>query len=130
MARHLTRRDIEVLVNIIDVWEGKLSWDALCDAAEPLIGGRPTRQTLSSHDQVKTAFSHKKEQQKTGFVAGKRPASLSIAEQRIKRLENENDRLRAESSRLLEQFIRWQYNAYKHGLSKDKLDAPLPNIER
>ncbi|MEI4523831.1 hypothetical protein [Pseudomonas sp. CCNWLW23] len=130
MARHLTRRDIEILVNIIDVWEGKLSWDALCDAVAPLIGGRPTRQTLSSHGQVKTAFSHKKEQQKTGIVAGKRPASLSIAEQRIKRLENENDRLRAESSRLLEQFIRWQYNAYKHGLSKDKLDAPLPNIER
>ncbi|MEX5665983.1 hypothetical protein ABFV57_14085 [Pseudomonas neuropathica] len=130
MARHLTRRDIEILVNIIDVWEGKLSWDALCDAVAPLIGGRPTRQTLSSHGQVKTAFSHKKEQQKTGIVAGKRPASLSIAEQRIKRLENENDRLRAESSRLLERFIRWQYNAYKHGLSKDKLDAPLPNIER
>ena len=130
MARHLTRRDIEILVNIIDAWEGKLSWDALCDAVAPLIGGRPTRQTLSSHGQVKTAFSHKKEQQKTGIVAGKRPASLSIAEQRIKRLENENDRLRAESSRLLEQFIRWQYNAYKHGLSKDKLDAPLPNIER
>lgn len=130
MAKHLTRRDIEILVNIVDVWEGKLSWDALCDAAVPLIGGRPTRQTLSSHGQVKAAFVHKKEQQKNGFVASKRPASLSIAEQRIKRLENENDRLRAESSRLLEQFLRWQYNAYKHGMSKDKLDAPLPDIDR
>lgn len=130
MAKHLTRRDIEILVNLIDVWEGKLGWDALCDVAAPLIGGRPSRQTLSAHDPVKVAFGHKKQQQKTGVVAGKRPASLGIAEQRIKRLENENDRLRADSSRLLEQFLRWQYNAYKHGLSKDKLDAPLPTIDR
>ena len=49
MAKHLTERDIEIIVNLIDSWEGKLGWEALCDAASPLIGGRPTRQTLSSH---------------------------------------------------------------------------------
>lgn len=130
MAKHLTSKDIEILVNLIDVWEGKLGWDALCDAVAPLIGGRPTRQTLSSHGQVKTAFGHKKEQQKNGFITTQRPASLSIAEQRIKRLENENNRLRAENTSLLEQFIRWQYNAYKHGLTKDKLDVPMSMIDR
>jgi hypothetical protein len=130
MAKHLTRKDIEVLVNLIDAWEGKLGWDALCDAVAPLIGGRPTRQTLSSHGQVKTAFGHKKEQQKNGFVTTKRPASLSIAEQRIRRLESENDRLKSENSRLLERFLRWQYNAYKYGVSQDKLEASLPSLDR
>lgn len=130
MAKHLNSKDIEILVNLIDVWEGKLGWDALCDAVEPLIGGRPTRQTLSSHVQVKTAFGHKKEQQKNGFVTTKRPASLSIAEQRIRRLESENDRLKAENDRLLERFLKWQYNAYRHGVCKEKLEASLPSIDR
>lgn len=53
-----------------------------------------------------------------------------IAKQRIKRLENENDRLKAENASLLERFLKWQYNAYKHGVSKEKLDAELPAIDR
>lgn len=130
MAKHLTRKDIEILVNLIDAWEGKLGWDALCDAVAPLIGGRPTRQTLSSHTQVKDAFAHKKEQLKDGPVATKKPASLSIAEQRIRRLENENRRLQEENSRLLERFLKWQYNAYKHGVFENELEKPLPRVDR
>lgn len=130
MAKHLTSKDIEILVNLIDAWEGKLGWESLCDAIAPLIGGRPTRQTLSSHIQVKTAFVSKKQQQKNGFIVTKRPSSLGIAEQRIRRLESENERLKTENSHLLERFLRWQYNAYKHGVSRDKLDASLPSIDR
>jgi hypothetical protein len=55
---------------------------------------------------------------------------LNIAEQRIGRLESENERLKVENSNLLERFVRWQYNAYKHGVTKDKLDADLPKIDR
>jgi len=130
MAKHLTSKDIAILVNLIDAWEGKLGWDVLCDAVAPLIGWRPTRQTLSSHTQVKTAFGYKKEQLRNGFVATKRPASLNIAEQRISRLESENNRLKAENDRLLERFLIWQYNAYRHGISQNKLDASLPSIDR
>lgn len=130
MAKHLNTRDIEILVGLIDSWEGKLGWEALCDAVAPLIGVRPSRQTLSSHSKVKASFGQKKQQQKTGFVATKRPASLSIAEQRIGRLESENSRLKYENSVLLERFVKWQYNAYKHGLAKENLDADLPVIDR
>lgn len=130
MAKHLTSRDIEILVNLIDAWEGKLGWETLCDAVAPLIGGRPTRQTLSSHHRIKVAFGHKKKQLKTGFVSAKRPASLNIAEQRIKRLEYENDRLKTENASLLERFLKWQYNAYKHGVGQDMLDVSLPAIDR
>lgn len=130
MAKHLTERDIEIIVNLIDSWEGKLGWEVLCDGAAPLIGGRPTRQTLSSHQRIKSAFAHSKERQKSGLVPSKRPASLAIAEQRIKRLENENDRLKAENAKLFEKFIKWQYNAYKYGISQEKLDADLPAIDR
>lgn len=130
MAKHLSTKDLDVIVKLIDGWEGKLAWEALCDAVEPLIGSRPTRQTLNSHERIKSAFTHQKARLKSGFVSTKRPPSLNIAEQRIRRLEAENFRLERENARLLEQFIRWQYNAHKHNVSQEKLDAPLPNVDR
>lgn len=130
MAKHLTPKDIDVLVNLIDHWEGKLTWEALCIEGAKLIGYQPTRQTLNTHSKIKSAYLGKKDLLKSGFVPSKRPASLSIAEQRIRRLEAENSRLQTENASLLEQFLRWQYNAYKHGMSKEKLEAPMPHIDR
>ncbi len=130
MAKHLSPKDLDMIVGLIDGWEGKLGWEALCDAIEPLIGSRPTRQTLNSHEKIKSAFTHQKARLKSGFVSTKRPASLSIAEQRIRRLEAENHRLERENERLLERFMRWQYNAHKFNVSADKLDAPLPFVDR
>ena len=130
MAKHLSPKDLDMIVGLIDGWEGKLAWEALCDAIEPLIGSRPTRQTLNSHEKIKSAFTHHKARLKSGFVSTKRPASLSIAEQRIRRLEAENHRLERENERLLERFMRWQYNAHKFNVSADKLDAPLPFVDR
>lgn len=130
MAKHLSPKDLDMIVGLIDGWEGKLGWEALCDAIEPLIGSRPTRQTLNSHEKIKSAFTHQKARLKSGFVSTKRPASLSIAEQRIRRLEAENHRLTRENERLLERFMRWQYNAHKFNVSADKLDAPLPFVDR
>jgi len=130
MAKHLTSKDIDVLVRLIDAWEGKLTWEALCEEGAKLIGSRPTRQTLNAHEKIKKAYLGRKAYLKDSFIPTRRPASLSIAEQRIRRLEGENGRLREENDRLLEQFVRWQYNAYKHGMSKEKLDAPLPQIDR
>lgn len=130
MAKHLTSKDIVILTQLLDAWEGKLTWEALCEEGAKLIGTRPTRQTLNTHKQIKNAYLNRKEQLKSGSTPSKRPASLTIAEQRIRRLENTNSRLKAENERLLVQFVRWQYNAYKHGMSKEKLDAPLPPIDR
>lgn len=130
MAKHLSTKDLDLIVGLIDSWEGKLGWEALCDAVEPLIGTRPTRQTLNAHEQIKNAFTHQKNRLKSGFVSTKRPASLSIAEQRIRRLEAENNRLQRENNQLLERFIRWQYNAHKFNVSAEKLDAPLPFVDR
>lgn len=130
MAKHLSPKDIDLIVKLIDGWEEKLGWEGLCDAVEPLIGSRPTRQTLNSHERIKSAFIHQKSRLKSGFVSTKRPASLSIAEQRIRRLEAENYRLELENARLLEQFMRWQYNAHKHNVSQEKLDEPLPFVDR
>ena len=58
------------------------------------------------------------------------PSSLAVAAQRIARLRTENDELRAKNDALLEQFVKWQYNAYKHGLKEHLLNEDLPRIDR
>jgi hypothetical protein len=35
LAKHLTTRDVAAIVDLIHGWDGtKLTWDAICDAAE------------------------------------------------------------------------------------------------
>ena len=130
MAKHLTERDIEKVIGVIDGWSGKLGWESLCDAVAPAISTRPTRQTLSAQQRIKAAFNDKKNRLKGGKAETKTPPSLAIAGQRIKRLEEENARLKGENNRLLEQFVIWQYNAYSHGLTENKLNKALPIIDR
>lgn len=130
MAMHLTDLHIKILIDLIDAWSEKLTWDALCDKGAEVLGFRPTRQTLNNHKAVKAAFDAKKIHQKTGLMPSKRPESLAIAEQRIRKLESEVARLTYENERFIEQFIRWQYNAQKRGISKALLDDHLPVIDR
>ena len=49
---------------------------------------------------------------------------------RIRKLEGEVERYKFENEQLIEQFIRWQYNAQKRGVSKAMLDEHLPVIDR
>lgn len=128
--RHLTDHDIQVLVDLIDAWEGRLTWDGLCDRAGEVFGFRPTRQTLNAHLAVKSAFDAKKNYVKVGPTPSRRPSSLSYAEQKIRKLESEVERHKYENERLIEQFIRWQYNAQKRGITKAMLDEHLPVIDR
>lgn len=130
MAKHLTDQDIDNIIGILDGWQGKLTWDNLCEAASKQVGKRPTRQSLNAHKRIKQAFSDKKERLKGDSQEAKTPPSLAIAGQRIERLQEENARLKKENSRLLEQYVVWQYNAYRHGLTEDKLNVPLPVIDR
>ncbi|MFP8966472.1 hypothetical protein ACKC9G_07855 [Pokkaliibacter sp. CJK22405] len=128
--RHLTGYDIKVLVDIIDAWNERLTWNSLCDRAEEIFGFRPTRQTLNAHQAVKSAYDAKKKYVKNQATPSRRPSSLAYAEQKIRKLESEIERHKYEKERLIEQFIRWQYNAQKRGLTKLMLDEPLPFIDR
>lgn len=130
MAKHLTDMDIEKIVGVIDGCTRKLTWDWVCDTAVKVVGKRPTRQSLNMHTRIKAAFKNKKERLKSGAGEIKTPPSLTVAAQRIKRLEEENARLKKENKLFLEQFVVWQYNAYRNGLSEVQLNYPLPVIDR
>jgi len=131
MAKHLKPADIDAIVDIIRGWPtDKISWEAICEASEKVIGKTPTRQTLNAHAAIKDAYSAKKRGLKVQGPKTAMPSSLAVAAQRISRLQTENDELKLKNDRLLEQFVRWQYNAYKHGLKEHQLNAELPRIDR
>lgn len=131
MARHLNTRDVEAIVSLIQGWSSaKLTWDAICEAAEPLVGKKPTRQSLNSHKVIVLAYQVVKKELKDAGPKNPRPGSLKSAADRIAKLERERDQLKEENRAYKQQFIVWQYNAYKNGLKEYQLNAPLPQIDR
>lgn len=130
MAKHLTDKDIERVVEILDGWRDKLTWEALCDACLPVIGSNPARQTLLKFPRVTNAYNACKKRLKEGIPALSTPPFMRVAIERIARLEKENERLKRENADLLEQFVVWQYNAYSRGLGEHDLNKALPGIDR
>lgn len=131
MAKHLNPADVDAIVDIIRGWPTeKLTWEGICEAAAKLIGKTPTRQTLNAHASIKDAYAAKKSGLKVHGPRTAMPSSLAVAAQRIARLQIENDELKLKNDALLEQFAKWQYNAYKHGLKEHQLNADLPRIDR
>lgn len=131
MAKHLKQADVEAIVDIIRGWPTeKLTWEGICEAAAKVIGKTPTRQTLNAHAAIKDAYAAKKSGLKVHGPRTAMPSSLAVAAQRIARLQTENDELRMKNDALLEQFVKWQYNAYKYGVKDHQLNEPLPRIDR
>ncbi|EOM2651950.1 hypothetical protein AGA79_005385, partial [Escherichia coli] len=104
----------------------KLTWNALCDRLVRVIGKRPSRQSLSSHVRIAESFNVKKTTIKSGVIHTVKPANLKVASQRIKRLEAENEALKALNERYLEQFKVWLYNAHLKQITIEELNNPLP----
>lgn len=131
MAQHLTDKDIENIVELLDYWSlnEKLTWERLCKAIELQLEfvPAPTRQTLQKYARIKNAYDQCKKPSKALNInqTRKLPASLKIAQTKIEALEAKNARLEKENAMLLEQFVVWQYNAYKYGLSIVKLNEPM-----
>lgn len=131
MARHLKDADVENIVGLIRNWNnGKLTWEKVCDEAAGLLGWIITRQTLFAHQTIRDAYSARKRGLRRHGMRTPVPSSLAFAAQRIARQEAENNELRTTNGRLLEQFVRWQYNSYKFGITKDQLNEELPRIDR
>lgn len=131
-SKNLGDTEIKQIVEILDGWSDKLSWEMLIDAIELRMFNRYTRQALYKHERVRHAFELRKNESAGGDKVVKRAASpqLQIALERIARLDSENRRLESENNRLLEQFARWAYNAHTRGLDHDFLNRALPSVNR
>jgi hypothetical protein len=130
MAKHVTDRDVEKIVKLLDGWQDKLTWDALCEACLPIIGVKPVRQTLMKFSRIADAYTTCKQRLQGGVEELSVPPTMKIAAERIARLERENERLKKENAALLEQFVVWQYNAHIHGVNSQILGRDLPSVDR
>lgn len=131
LAKHLTQTDVEAIISIIYAWKDeKLTWESICEASEPIIGKNPTRQSLNANKLIKEAYSSRKATLKVQGVVTPKPSSLTMAGDRIARQQSEIESLKQKNSALLEQFVIWQYNAYKYGMKENQLNEPLPRIDR
>ena len=131
LAKNLNRQEIQAIVNLIRGWdEPKITWAAICEDVEPLVGKKPTRQSLSAHETITAAYQAKKDTLKGKSPTKPRPASLNAAASRIANLEAELAELKEQNRRYKQMFVLWQYNAYKHGMTESKLNAPMPKIDR
>lgn len=130
--RNLDDKVVATIVEVLDGWGGKLSWEALIEAVERREGLRYTRQALHRHERIRLAFTVRKKALSGQDGQPREAASpeLQVALDRIARLEAENQRLAAENNALLEQFARWAYNAQTRNLTEDFLNNPLPAVDR
>jgi hypothetical protein len=122
---------IKRIADILDGWDGDLSWQALIEQVQVRLQSKYTRQALHRHERIRLAFEATKKRLTTPDKRKRDPTDLvRVSAARISRLEAENDRLQQENDRLLEQFVRWAYNAHTRGLDEAFLNRPLPQVNR
>lgn len=133
MTVNLSDDDIEAIVKILDGWPAgkKLTWDNLIDSIQIRLYRKYSRQALPRHTRIKQAYAKRKDELRYGSATPEvKSVELQRALDRIEKLKNENSRLKAENTALLEQFARWSYNAHNKGLSIDYLNQPLEPVDR
>lgn len=131
-SKNLDDQLIRQIVEILDGWSDNLTWEGFVEVIDQRIGQRYTRQTLHKHERIKQAFRLRKAAlgRERGKVRKVTDPVLQLTLDRLARIEAENERLKRENATLLEQFVRWTYNAGLKGLTLDLLNQPLPAIHR
>lgn len=132
-APDLTQELLQQVLDTLDGWQGKLTWDLLLDAVETLTGHRYSRFTFADYPEIANAFSFRKDTLR-GTLPRTRSAPkderLRAALEQVDRLQAKAERLQAENNLLSEQFVTWAINAERKGVTMDMLNAPLPKPNR
>lgn len=131
-AENLSPSAIAGIVHILDDWNGKLNWTLLIDAVEMKYRSRYTRQALHRHEAIYHAYLRQKEALLCLPRGSNRTTGLDTQQliQRLEKLEGENLRLTTENQRLMEQQVRFIYNAHVRGIDKGLLNQALPPVNR
>lgn len=132
-APDLNDERLSSVINILDEWTGKLTWDLLLEAIERTLGIRYSRFTFAEYPQISNAFSLKKDALR-GTLTGKsnlpRDERVRTAIEQVERYKAKVHRLEHENKLLLEQFVTWALNAERKGVTMTMLNAPLPKPPR
>src|ERR1043165_9502391 len=98
-APDLTQQVLAQVLDTLDGWKGKLTWELLLEEGEKLTGHRDSRFTFADYPQIADAFRGRKEALRGTLprtASEPKDERLRAAMQRMERLEAKNDRLEAE----------------------------------
>lgn len=132
-APDLTHNVLQQVLDTLDRWQRKLTWDLLLDEVESLTGHRYSRFTFADYPEIANAFSLKKDTLRGTLPrTGSEPKDerLRAALEQVYRLQAKAERLQAENNLLSEQFVTWAINAERKGVTMGMLNAPLPKPNR
>lgn len=132
-APDLTAERIAVVLETLDGWQGKLTWELLLDAVQASTGHRYSRFTFAEYPEIANAFSFKKDRLRGTLPRERgepRDERVRAALAQVERYKEKANRLGAENQLLLEQFVTWATNAERKGVTLDMLNAPLPKPHR
>lgn len=132
-APSLTTERIQTVLDILDDWNDKLTWDLLIQAVKDITDIEYSRFTFAEYPAIVNAFGLRKEALRK--AAGKQPSLprdelVRAALEDTARFKAKAARLEAENQLLLEQFVVWAANAERKGVTMDMLNAPLPKPQR
>jgi len=135
-APDLTPETIQTVLDLLDGWVGKLTWDLLIARVKEMTGHEYSRFTFAEYPRIADAFTLKKRHLSGSRTKGEpstpRDRQVKAALAQAERYRQKAERLEGENAALIEQFITWQTNAERYGVTIDKLNQPLPlpNRER
>ncbi|MBL4797303.1 MAG: hypothetical protein JKY50_07805 [Oleispira sp.] len=128
---HLTKKDEARIIKLIQEWsEPKLTWPLLVEACKAKLGISRARQSLMKLPAIDMVMKDRKAAlkaptEKPGWVK-----DIHNANERIGKLTEDNQKLKAINKLLLERFLIWQANADMNGVSQTKLDRPLVQFKK
>lgn len=131
--RVVTRASVPKILRELDRWEGKLTWPAFCARVAKILDVESvSRHTLYLYPTIKERFQQRQKDLRAAVHELPRDYTLVAAKRRILSLEAEVKRLEEMNTLLLDQFRRWQYNAFANNVRMDMLawDKPLPEVNR
>lgn len=131
--RIVTRTTLPKILRELDRWEGKLTWPLFCSRVAQVIGEPSiSKHTLYQYPTVIERFQQRQKELREVRESAPRDYTLELALKRVAELEAQVRRLQETNTLLLDQFRRWQYNAYAQGARVDSLDwdRPLPKMKR
>ena len=128
---HLTKKDEARIIKLIEGWsEPKLTWPLLVEACETKLGISRVRQSLMKLPAVDMAMKDRKAALKAPTEKPDWVKDIHKANERLDRLTEANQKLKAVNQMLLERFLIWQANADMHGVSQTMLDRPLTQFRK
>lgn len=129
----ITKATLPKLMRELDRWEGKLTWPLFCERiAKVLNVPSISKHTMYLYPSIKERFQRRQIDLREARDTLPIDFTLDAAIRRIADLEAQVKRLEETNHLLLDQFRRWQYNAYANNARMDVLawDKPLPEITR